>query len=192
MSDDLAASLRAIVERLVRLGIPYMIVGSIAALAHGRKRATQDFNVVIEVDRTSLAALLGELPATEFYVSPDAAYDALARSTMFNVIDMATGWKVDLIPLKRRAFSRRELARRVSLEVLGLTVAVASIEDVILAKLEWSKLGGSSARQLEDVRELLALGRERVDAAYVEAGVLELGLEVEWAKVGRPDGEGER
>lgn len=183
MSDDLAASLRAILERLAKLGIPYMLVGSIAALAHGRSRATQDFDVVVSLDLASLRALLAELPASRFYVSEDAALDALQRSTMFNVIDLVTGWKIDLIPLKKRPFSQREFARRSSIEVFDLKVEVATLEDVVLAKLEWAKLGGGSARQLEDVQELLRIGGERVDRAYLELGVAELGVATEWDQV---------
>src|SRR5690606_1460357 len=77
MSDDLVATLRAIVERFDALSIAYMIVGSVAALAHGRPRSTQDFDVVIEVDRASLLALVRSLPPERFYVSEDAAIEAL-------------------------------------------------------------------------------------------------------------------
>jgi hypothetical protein len=75
MNDDTASALRSIVERLEAVGIEYMIVGSIAGLAHGRTRATQDFDVVIEVDRARLSELLASLPASRFYASEDAARD---------------------------------------------------------------------------------------------------------------------
>jgi hypothetical protein len=95
------------------------------------------------------------------------------------VIDMASGWKVDLIPRKARPFSEVEFARRSRVHVLGTTMFVASLEDVIVAKLEWAKAGGS-ARQLEDVRELLRLGGERIDRAHVEHWVDALGLRELW------------
>src|SRR5207245_573935 len=61
VTDDLVSTLRSIVDRLNQLRIPYMIVGSIAALAHGRSRATQDFDLVIELDRARLRALVASL-----------------------------------------------------------------------------------------------------------------------------------
>lgn len=183
MSDDLAATLRAIIERLNRLGLPYMIVGSVAALAYGRSRATQDFDVVVQLDAPSLRALLAELPNDRFYVSEDAAFDALRRLTLFNVIDLATGWKVDIVPLKRRAFSVRELQRRKEIVLLGLSVQVAAPEDLVLAKLEWSHRGGGSARQREDARELLRILGSQLDRDYLAAGVRELGIEHEWAAI---------
>lgn len=183
MSDDLAATLRAILEGLDRIGIDYMLVGSVAALAHGRARSTQGFDVVVKLDARSLDALIRALPESRFYVSADAARDALARSTLFNVIDTTTGWKVDLVPLKPRAFSRREFARRARIKLLGEEVFVATVEDVIASKLEWSSLSGGSDRQREDVRELLRLHAERLDLPYIEAAVRELHIEDEWSAV---------
>jgi hypothetical protein len=48
MTDELTDTLREIVARLEALGIGYMLVGSVAALAHGRSCSTQDFDLVIE------------------------------------------------------------------------------------------------------------------------------------------------
>jgi len=183
VTDDPYATLRAIVERFESTGVPYMIVGSIAALAHGRSRATQDFDVVAELDVARLRAFLASLPAERFYVSEDAALDALRLETLFNVIDLETGWKIDVVPRKRREFSRVEFGRRRELSLEGVRVVVASLEDTLLAKLEWSKLAGGSARQLDDAKELLRLASRTLDRAYVEHWVTELGIRDEWAKV---------
>src|SRR5690606_39184260 len=102
--------------------------------------------------------------------------------TQFNVIDMVTGWKADLIPRKRRAFSEMEFARRSRVEVLGVSTFVASPEDTIVAKLEWAKAGGGSQRQLEDVRELVRLRGAELDREYVERWVRALDLGEMWAE----------
>ena len=108
MTDELTATLREIISRLDALGIDYMLVGSVAALAHGRARSTQDFDVVVEPDATGLRALLKSLPAERFYASEVALNEALSMQSQFNIIDMDTGWKVDVIPRKRREFSQTE------------------------------------------------------------------------------------
>lgn len=111
----------------------------------------------------------------------------MENAGMFNVVDTESGWKADLIIRKPRAFSRTEFARRESLDLDGVLLWVATVEDTILAKLEWAKLGGS-ARQLEDVAALLAVAGEGFDRAYVERWVGELGLGREWSSVTRgPD-----
>ncbi|HVI03471.1 MAG TPA: nucleotidyltransferase, partial [Enhygromyxa sp.] len=158
MTDELTDTLREIVSRLEARGIPYMLVGSVAALAYGRSRSTQDFDVVIEARAGTLRALLRSLPEERFYAAEEAAMEALEYETQFNVIDMTTGWKVDLIPRKQRPFSEAEFARRRRLEVLGVDMFVATLEDTIVAKLEWAQAGGGSQRQLEDVHELVKLG----------------------------------
>jgi len=67
-------------------------------------------------------------------------------------------------------------------ELLGERVAVATLEDVILSKLEWATIGGS-ARQIEDVRRLLTIGSDILDFAYVERWVASLGLRLAWESV---------
>jgi len=180
VSDDLVATLRAIVERLEALGIGYMVVGSVAALAHGHSRTTQDFDVVVEAGGDQLRAFVRSLPAARYYASEDAAIDAVRLSTLFNVIDLGTGWKVDVIPLKPRPFSQREFGRRRTIEVLGLEVQVASVEDVIVAKLEWSAMSGGSDRQIADVKALVRLAGAALDRAYIQEACRELGLSEAW------------
>jgi hypothetical protein len=167
-------------SRLEGLDIAYMVVGSVAALAHARARTTQDVDIVIDADERQLRALCAALPEERFYASVEAALDAHRRETRFNVIDVETGWKIDLIPLKRRAFSQREFQRRLPLTLLGMQVFVATVEDTIVAKLEWSTLAGASARQLEDARELVRVAGDSLDRTYVEACVAELGIEAAW------------
>lgn len=179
MTDELTETLREILARLEAQGIAYMVVGSVAAAAYGRQRATQDFDVVVEAGASALRALVRSLPEDRFYASEEAAMEALRYETQFNVLDMATGWKADLIPRKHRAFSETEFARRTRLEVMGVPMYVASVEDVIVAKLEWAKAGGSE-RQLEDVRTLVRLRGDLLDRAYVEQWVQRLDLREMW------------
>jgi hypothetical protein len=139
--------------------------------------------MVVDPDAAALRALVRSLPQERFYASPEALVEALAHETQFNIIDMHTGWKVDLIPRKRRAFSQTEFSRRRRLDVLGTSLWVASLEDTILAKLEWAKAAGGSERQREDVRALLGLGVATLDPDYVQRWVDELDLADEWARV---------
>ena len=156
-----------------------MLTGSYASSLHGTPRATQDLDLVVAPSRTQLSALLNLLPDTDYYVSPDAAFDALASRSQFNVIDFATGWKIDFIIVKDREFSRQEFQRRKVQELDGLAFSVASPEDVLVAKLEWAKLGESD-RQIEDAAGILRVQGTELDAAYVERWVKDLGLAVQW------------
>jgi hypothetical protein len=92
---------------------------------------------------------------------------------------LANNWKVDLIFRKSRGFSQEEFRRRRSMNVEGIPVSVASAEDVVLAKLEWSKLAGSQ-RQIEDVAAILRLQWSRLDQNYLERWIAELNVQREW------------
>ena len=102
---------------------------------------------------------------------------------MFNVIDMGTGWKADHIIRKARDFSVAEFERRQRAQWLGLSVYVASPEDVIISKLEWSRLSGGSKRQLGDVAGVVAALGGELDREYVEEWVAALGLTDEWGAI---------
>lgn len=177
--------LRGLLERLVRVldvaQVPFMIAGSFASAAHGLPRTTQDLDVVIDPpDSAALDALLRGMPPDQYYVDADAAHDALRRRSMFNAIDQASGWKVDFILRKNREFSRDELARRQKVLLLGVPVFVASPEDTVVAKLEWSKQAGGSERQRRDIAGIIATLADQLDRPYIERWVRELGLEEEW------------
>ncbi|MGE0552080.1 MAG: hypothetical protein AB7R55_01495 [Gemmatimonadales bacterium] len=126
-----------------------------------------------------LERFVAALDPAAFYVSLDAAREALAQRTLFNVIDLATGWKVDLIVRKDREFSRVEFDRRRPVEVGGTSVQVATVEDVILSKLEWARLG-DSRRQLEDVAELLRINGPDLDRDYLDRWIDALGVRAQW------------
>ena len=173
------ALLRALVAALRAEGIPFMLTGSVAGGYHGAGRATMDIDLVVDPDPPQLEGLLARVAALGAYVSDEAAREALARRTMFNVVDPESGWKADLIIRKARPFSEEEFRRRQSADFFGLPVDVATVEDVILSKLEWAKLGGS-ARQLEDVRTLLRVSGDEVDHAYLRRWIDELGVRQQW------------
>ena len=164
-----------IVAALDRAGIPHMLTGSFASSAHGHLRATRDVDFVIDADADRLQAFVRSLPRSEYYVDEDTALEALRDAGQFNVIDLATGWKVDLIIRKPRPFSVEEFGRRQEADVEGTRVFVASVEDVIVAKLEWARLS-ESARQIEDVAALLRLRGRALDTQYVERWTTALGL----------------
>ncbi len=181
----LHALLRQLARAMERAGIPFMLTGSVAAAYHGAARATMDIDAVIDPTAAQLDILVETLVSVGLYVSAEAAHTALADRTMFNAIDPDTGWKADLIVRKQRPFSLEEFARRVPADLLGEHVFIATLEDVILSKLEWTALGGS-ARQLEDVRRLLAIAGETLDRAYVDEWAARLGVESAWSAVSAP------
>ena len=159
---------------LDQIGIPYMIVGSLASAFHGEPRATQDVDVVIDPSIAQLDELMRSFDRASFYVGDGRT--ALVRRGMFNVVDTTSGWKVDFIIRKDREFSVVELARRLEAQVLGVRVRIAAPEDTVLTKLEWSLISGSD-RQVSDAAAIIAVGGADLDWGHLRAWAHHLGVD---------------
>ncbi|HXH40897.1 MAG TPA: hypothetical protein VNN08_19885 [Thermoanaerobaculia bacterium] len=156
-----------------------MITGSLASSLHGEPRTTHDVDLVIVITREQLRLILERFKRMGLYVSAEAAGEALEKKTDFNVIDFSGGWKVDLVIRKDRPFSLIEFDRRREVEYDGTQMPIASAEDVVIAKLEWAKIGGSD-RQIEDVAGILRVQKGTLDIAYIEEWVSSLELAEQW------------
>ena len=167
-------ALQLVLSRLEECGIGYMVTGSFASNMHGVPRSTYDADLVIHVDQKSLDQFLQSL-GTEFYVSPEAAREALTKQRLFNVVHLETGFKVDLIIKKARPFSEEEFSRREKVICLGQLRWFATPEDVILSKLEWSKLADSE-RQFIDALNVAKVQGEKLDRSYLAKWAGELGI----------------
>lgn len=161
-----------------------MLTGSLAAAFYGTPRATQDIDLVIESQPDKLQRLVDNLRAAGLYADIEAAREALRTGGQFNAIDPSTGWKVDLIFRRARPFSKAEFERRQQHDLFGVEVALATLEDLIIAKLEWSELGDSEL-QRRDIRELLELAGDSLDEAYLRRWIDELQLQRAWERVSR-------
>jgi hypothetical protein len=160
---------------LDKAGIPYMVAGSMGSSLHGRPRATQDADVVIDPTEDQLGFFLTLLEQA-YYVSREAAFEALRRRTMFNIVDFEGGWKADLILRKDRSFSRQEFERRRQIEAMGQTLWVVSPEDTILSKLEWMK-GRKSDVQYSDALGVAVAQWGNLDIEYLHRWAGPLGVE---------------
>ena len=157
--------------------IPYMISGSLGSSLHGQPRATNDADIVVDPTREQLLNFITSL-GEGYYVSRDAASQALKDRSMFNIIDIEAGWKADIIIRKERAFSLKEFERRKKTNLMGIALWVVSPEDSILSKLEWSK-GRHSETQYNDALYVLRVQRDTLDVDYLKAWAKKLNIEKE-------------
>ena len=63
--------LQKIIEVLDRLEISYLVTGSVAAMAYGEPRLTNDIDIVAGIDERHVAGLLEAFPPEEFYLSEE-------------------------------------------------------------------------------------------------------------------------
>lgn len=174
--DPLAiASLVA--RALENLGVSYFVGGSLASTLHGEPRLTRDADLVAELQAHHAEPLARAL-AGVFYVDAESVGRAIARRGSFNVIHLATAFKVDVFVSKRRPFDSSQFARRKATGGKGEEVYMSSAEDTVLAKLDWYREGGEvSDQQWRDALAILAVQRDRLDREYLHAWADSLGIE---------------
>lgn len=164
-----------IVDKLDEAGIPYMICGSVGASFYGLVRATQDADIVIDPSREQLMKFI-RLLGDSYYVSPEAAVEALEQRSMFNVIEMEHASKTDLIVKKTDNFSASAFDRRRKHAMKNSQVWVASAEDTILSKLQWGAESGSEL-QYRDALRVASIQRGNLDKEYMQRWAPVLGIE---------------
>jgi hypothetical protein len=177
LAEPLAITL-AVVRVLDKLGIPYLVGGSLASSVHGIPRSTQDVDLLVELKGKLVSALAAELE-TDFYVDRDMVADAVRRRASFNVIDLKTMFKVDVFVSDRSPLLVEEMARRQTIE-LGdppEPVQVCSAEDIIVQKLDWYEKGSRIAdRQWLDLVGVLKVRGRALDLSYLRRWCAALGV----------------
>jgi len=162
-----------VVDVLERLGIEYVIGGSLASALHGVARATMDTDIVAKMNDEHVMPFFNALKSA-FYVDDEMIREAIGHQRSFNIIHLETLFKVDIFVAKDREFDRLQLKRRAfySLSTEPQQSAyVASAEDTILAKLEWYRMGGEvSDRQWRDILGVMKVQAGRLDMEYLQRG----------------------
>ena len=179
-ASDLLSALAPVVDALDALGVRYFVGGSVASSAHGVPRASLDADVVADLDAQHVVPFVTRLEAT-YYVEAGRVRAAVVARRSFNLIHLATMFKVDVFVSKRRPFDREALnrARPAPLDdaVDARLFQLASPEDTILAKLEWFRAGGEvSDRQWSDIVGVLKLLGSRIDGEYLGRWATALGV----------------
>jgi hypothetical protein len=178
LTEQIAVTL-TVADALEALGVPYAIGGSFASSLHGVIRATMDADLVADL-RIEQVAPLAQALGDAFYADEEMMRNAVRQHSSFNLIHLETMFKVDVFVARPRAFDRSQLARR-QLHMLNEDperyAYVASPEDIVLAKLEWSHVGGeTSDRQWRDVLGVLKVQGDRLDLEYMQRLAAELSV----------------
>ena len=162
------------------LGIDYMITGSIASSLHGEPRSTHDIDIVVHLPPEAVTRLLQAFPEPEYYLAEESVREALRQRSMFNLLQVAEGEKVDFWILTDEPFDRARFARKRVEDLFGMRLKVSAPEDTILVKLRWSKMSGGSEKQMTDALRVLEVQRDQLDMNYLQEWSVKLGVHDLW------------
>lgn len=163
----------AALDVLERTGTPCMIVGSLSCNVYAIPRSTQDADFVIQLKPGGEKVLLEELGKV-FRIEPQMGFETVTGTTRFVAESTETAFKIELFLLSDDPHDQQRFARRRRLNVLGREAFVASPEDVVVTKLRWSRQG-RRAKDLDDIRNVIAAQRNNLDWDYIHAWCDKLG-----------------
>ncbi|MBI4712234.1 MAG: hypothetical protein HY762_02865 [Planctomycetes bacterium] len=175
--------LKRVVQTLNQAGIEYMLTGSVASSLQGEPRSTHDIDLVITIQKPQMNRLIQAFTPPDFYIDKDSILEAIQRKSMFNLINIKSGDKVDFWLLTDEAFDKSRFSRRSSEKFMGITLRVSSPEDTIMAKLRWAKMSGGSEKQFTDALRVYEVQCGNLDTAYIEKWVKKLEVDVLWNRL---------
>lgn len=156
-----SALLAGLAEALAETGVDWMLVGGLAVGAWTEPRATKDCDIALAVRdpdalERSLAALGLEVARGDLRRAAEGGVVrlALARPAEPRLV-------VDLL-CAGTSFEHEALSRRRWADVMGVRIAIASPDDLLLYKL----IAGRP-QDMADVDRLIRFGRTPEDDAYV-------------------------
>ncbi len=172
--------LRILAATFERLGLEYLVTGSMATIAYGEPRFTNDLDIVVALTEERLDSFCDAFPEEDYYLSRDAIREAILHRRQFNIIHFASGLKVDVIIPADDEFERSRRRRGRALE-LGpdWRARFASPEDVILRKLQYYREGGSE-KHLRDIAGVFKIQGSRLDLDHIAEWAGRLGVAEIW------------
>jgi len=171
------------IEPLDKAGIPYAIVGSVASSVYGEPRATNDVDLVIQIESSEARRLVDAFPPDRFCVPPlEVVLVELGRrhGAHLNVIALDSMTQADIYPLP--ASQRPWFARRRVLDLDARPISVAAPEVVILHKLLFFQ-GGGGERHLRDIRAMLSVAGSGLDRSWLESEAARLKVDDLWRQL---------
>ncbi len=156
--------------RIVERHAKYAVVSGFVAIAHGRNRATEDIDIIIErISEEGFARLHKELVKVGFEClqSPDPREiygDYLSKTLSIRYVRKGTHVPEIELKLSRDALDEYQLRTRKRLPLTGLGLYFSSIEMNIAFEEELLK----SDKDMEDARHLRIVYGGRINESEIE------------------------
>lgn len=172
-----------LLKKLSKLKIIYMLTGAYAVSFHGEPRATHDIDLKVALKLEDVDSFYENFK-DGFYIDKQMIKNAIKHQSMFNIIHLETGIKIDFWTFQNNAFDKSRQKRRQKDVFFGEPVYIASAEDTILVKLVWFKKS-QSQKHILDALGIVKVSRGKLDFNYIEGWAATLEVVDIWEKIRR-------
>lgn len=162
-----------VIEALEKHDIAYMLVGSYSSNAFGIARSTQDADFVIELGNKSPTPLFDELKDVLTF-DPQMRMETVTGTMRWVGKSADSAFSVELFLISHDPHDRERFHRRQKQPFLSTSAWLPTKEDVLIQKLRWFERA-RRAKDLDDVKSILAVQGSNLDLQYLEKWSLEHG-----------------
>ena len=145
-----------------------MVTGSIVSSLQGEPRSSVDIDFIVDIKKPSVKNLIKEFPPPDFYLDEDSIINAINTKSMFNLLHVLSGIKVDFWILTDEEFDQSRFSRKYIEEIMGINIYVSSPEDTILKKLYWAKISEGSVKHFNDALKVFEVQYNILNKKYLE------------------------
>jgi hypothetical protein len=188
MSEATPDLYECMIAPLEEANLQYMITGSVASMAYGEPRLTNDIDLVLALSESQLPRFIQAFPLESFYCAPLEVLKiecARAQRGHTNIVHHDSGFRADVYFFGEDALHQWAWPRRHRLLVTEtLTVSLAPPEYVIVRKLQFHQ-EGHSPKHLSDIASMLNQlqsedGAKALDMKELDGHIQSLGLTEIW------------
>ncbi len=171
---------------LERVGIAYMVSGSVASMAYGEPRLTNDIDMILDLDMNRACMMPQLFPEKDFYCPPVEVIKVEIKRPHrghFNIIHHETGHKADIYMRGSDKLQCWGLEHRRRISIASeKALWLAPPEYVIVRKLEYYREGGSK-KHIHDIQGMFDASKDMIDEQTLRHWINRLELNKVWDTV---------
>ncbi|MCE9545142.1 MAG: hypothetical protein K8T25_06450 [Planctomycetia bacterium] len=153
------------IDELESAHVGYMLVGSLSSNYYGIPRATEDADFVVQLGASEISRLAAKL-GQQFQFDPQMSFETSTVTRRHQFLVRDTAFKIEFFLLSDDPHDQQRFQRRRRVALVDRQTWVPTAEDVIVMKLRWIE-SGSRNKDIDDVRNVIAVQGQRIDWSYV-------------------------
>jgi len=157
------SAMLVVADALEASQIPYFLSGSFASNYYGIPRSTKDADFVLQFHGAVDAGFVMRLGG-DFELDPQLSFETITGTYRQLIRKKQTAFTVELFLLSNDPHDQKRFERRRMVQLFDHRIWLPSPEDVIVTKLRWAR-----GKDLEDVKDVIAVRAARLDWEYIES-----------------------